>query len=60
MKKLLINIILLISISGCTFIRHTSVTAKIKDGQYGIAKGNGNAVYEATTMFSFLCKGLNK
>lgn len=54
MYKLLISI-LLISIAGCTFTRKMQVNTKIKDGQYGIAKGSGDAVYAAETSFSLLC-----
>lgn len=53
MKKLLILLVLL---SGCTFSREMTVTAKIKDGQYVAAKGSGNALYQSKTSFSLFCK----
>lgn len=56
MKKLLVSILLVAVCSGCSFLREMEVVGKVKDGQYGIAKGNGDVVYRSTTAGSFLCK----
>lgn len=49
-------LLILILLSGCTFSREMTVTAKIKDGQYIAAKGSGNALYQSKTSFSLFCK----
>lgn len=47
-------ILILLLVSGCSFSRKMVVTAKLKDGKYGIAKGDGYGVYQSETYFSFL------
>jgi len=55
MRKLMLVVVLL-GLCGCSGLREMEVATKIKDGQYGIAKGSGNAVYRSKTAFSFLWK----
>jgi len=47
-----------ILMSGCSFIRQSEIAMVVKDGQYGIAKGTGDAIYKATTAFNFFSKPL--
>lgn len=56
MKKILSLVIIIGLCSSCSFLREMEVQGTIKDGQYGIAKGNGDVLYKSKTSFSFLWK----
>ncbi len=54
--KILIPILCLLMLSGCSFARTMTVQAKIDDAKYGIAEGNGYGVYESKTTFKIFHK----
>lgn len=55
MLKLLVGFSVVL-LCGCSFSRSMTATVAVKDGQYGLARGNGDVVYRSETGFSIFCK----
>lgn len=60
MKRAFSLLIVLTIFSGCTFYRKSTTTIDLEDGQYGLAKADGEVLHEAETAFSLFCKDVKQ